>query len=89
MEKEMNFYLLKKQIGKEIRRNIVSGNDQFEMLFDYSKQTEKDLKKIKSSLQQMQIVSGITKANNKHIVMYINFGNSPAVKLVRNVYKVQ
>lgn len=85
MEKEMSFYLLKRKVGAEIRRSITSGNNQFEILFDYSKQTEKDLKKIRSSLKEMQIVSTITKVG-KNIVMYINFADSPCVRLVRTVY---
>lgn len=80
--------LTKKEIGKQINQNVRSGNDHFDILFQWSKSLEKVIKGLKPKFKEMQIISNYIKEGDK-LILSIDFANSPVIKLLRDVYGVK
>lgn len=80
--------LTKKEIGKRINQNVRSGNDHFDILFQWSKSLEKVIKGLKPKFKEMQIISNYIKEGDK-LILSIDFANSPVIKLLRDVYGVK
>lgn len=88
MYNQFDFELLKNKIKKEINKNVLSGNNSFELLLDGYKINEKKLRKIKKCLKDFQIIAQSTRIGNDTI-LYINFNDSPVINLLRSVYGVK
>lgn len=87
MENLMDFSILQKEIGFEVKKNILSGNNYFEMLFKHNNTLYKNIKKLKPYFKKMMIKTHILREKN-HIILSINFANSPVIKLLRTIYGI-
>lgn len=88
MDKMFESELLKKEIGKEVHKNILSGNNHFDILFKWSSSLEKGIKSLKPKFKELQIITHYLK-EGEHLILSIDFGNSPVIKMMRDIYGIK